>query len=80
MLSNECHLRPTGYTGALHQYGSSDNSFSAGSALGGAGIVSDKKWGETTSKSGEICRVFVGGIDYKGTNCQEIGSYLLNDI
>jgi hypothetical protein len=34
---------------------------------------SDKKWGDTTSKAGEVSRVFVGNIDYKATNCSHIG-------
>ncbi len=54
-----------GPTGSIHRAGNS-----GGPPLTGH---SNKKWGDTTSKSGEVSRVFVGNMDYKTTNCSDIG-------
>lgn len=48
------------------------NSGPAGNRAGGSG-KERKSWGDTTSKRGELSRIFIGGIDSANTNCEDIG-------
>lgn len=35
----------------------------------------DKRWGDTTSKQGELSRVFVGNVDPKKVICTDLGEW-----
>lgn len=53
----------------------SGGSKGGGGGGGIAGDSGDKRWGDTTSKKGEISRVFVGNIDSYKTTCTDLREY-----
>ncbi|CAG2114067.1 unnamed protein product [Medioppia subpectinata] len=64
MNANPYQMRPSGPTGSVH-----NRSANSG---GQPSAADEKKWGDTTSRAGEVSRVFIGGVDYKSTSCAEI--------
>ncbi|CAG2180555.1 unnamed protein product, partial [Oppiella nova] len=65
--------RQSGPTGSVHRISGAGISSSGESMMASNSCASDqKKWGDTTSRSGEISRIFVAPIDYKSASCPEI--------